>query len=211
MRFHVFFAGALVAGALTIGCKEEAAETETDPSGTTATPPTQPATAPAGGAGTSTSAAAEGDEGDKITAKIESKSDSKVNGEVTLIETEDGVKISAMIHGPKGGTHAVHIHEKGDCSAPDAKSAGDHFNPEGHKHGMPNADEKHLGDLGNVTIGDNGMATLEIEVKGANLKEGDEKSFAGRALIIHEKQDDGSQPAGNAGARVGCAVLQAAT
>jgi Cu-Zn family superoxide dismutase len=187
--------------ALSVACKQEGGEAT---SGKPATPAAAPASAPASQPAAAAAAAAP----EKITAKIESRSGSTVSGEVTLTPTADGVKVVATIQAPKGGTHAVHIHVSGDCSAPDAKSAGDHFNPDGHQHGLPDAEQKHLGDLGNVTIGDDGTGNLEIEVKGANLKPGDARSFAGRALIVHEKADDGGQPVGNAGARFGCAELK---
>jgi Cu-Zn family superoxide dismutase len=99
------------------------------------------------------------------------------------------------------------VHEIGDCSSEDAKSAGDHFNPSGHPHGLPGGEQMHLGDLGNLEVGEDGMGQLTFTAKGANLMEANELSFRGRALIVHEKEDTGGQPAGDAGARIGCAVL----
>ena len=87
------------------------------------------------------------------------------------------------------------------------KSAGDHFNPGGHQHGMPNAAEHHLGDLGNMTVGADGKGHLEITVAGATLAAAAENSYLNRAVIVHEKVDTGEQPAGNAGARVACGVI----
>jgi len=100
------------------------------------------------------------------------------------------------------------VHEKGDCSAPDGASAGGHFNPAGNPHALPTGNPRHLGDLGNITISPDGKGTLEIVAAGANLKDGDPNSFAGRAIIVHEKQDDGGQPTGNAGGRIGCAEIK---
>jgi Cu-Zn family superoxide dismutase len=104
---------------------------------------------------------------------------------------------------------ATHVHEKGDCSAPDGASAGGHFNPENHPHAKPPDAPRHLGDLGNIEVAQDGTGTLEIVVKGANLKSGDKYSFLDRALIVHEKKDDGGQPTGNAGGRIGCGVIKA--
>lgn len=144
-----------------------------------------------------------------LSVSIAPRSKSKLSGTVTLTEVEDGVKVSIQVANAKPGEHGIHIHEKADCSAPDAKSAGDHFNPQQHQHGMPDSEQKHLGDLGNITVEKDGTGTAEVTAKGANLKEDDPQSFIGRALVVHEKKDDGkSQPAGNAGARIGCAELK---
>lgn len=130
-----------------------------------------------------------------------------VNGTVEFKETDDGVEITANMEGLKKGNHGFHIHEKGDCSAPDAKSAGGHFNPNNHKHGAPDADEHHEGDLGNITAGKDGKATATITVKGITLKDGD-TSIVGKGFIIHDKADDmKTQPTGNAGDRVACGVI----
>jgi Cu-Zn family superoxide dismutase len=112
------------------------------------------------------------------------------------------------VEGISPGEHGAHVHEKGDCSAPDGASAGGHFNPAANPHALPSTVPRHLGDLGNITVGADGKGTLEIVAGGANLKAGDPNSFAGRAIIIHEKQDDGGQPTGNAGGRIGCAEIK---
>ncbi len=144
------------------------------------------------------------------TAKIQPKSGSKLGGTVELTEKKSGgVEVVVTVHDAPAGVHGVHIHQKGDCSGADGKTAGGHFNPEGHKHGLPTEAEHHLGDLGNITIDAKGQGRLSLFVKGANLTAGDAKSFLGRALIIHAKKDDGGQPTGNAGARLGCASIPA--
>ena len=105
------------------------------------------------------------------------------------------------------GDHAIHIHEKGDCSAPDAKSAGDHFNPTKAPHGAPDAPQHHAGDLGNLTAGEDGVAQKTVTVDFVTVADG-EKSAVGKAVVVHEKPDDmKSQPAGNAGARISCGVV----
>jgi len=130
-----------------------------------------------------------------------------VAGTVEFKEVDDGVEITANLEGLKKGSHGFHIHEKGDCSAPDAKSAGGHFNPSGHKHGAPEASEHHEGDLGNITAGKDGKATTTLTVKGITLKDGD-TSIVGKGFIIHDKADDlKTQPTGNAGDRVACGVI----
>ncbi|AUX27231.1 superoxide dismutase [Sorangium cellulosum] len=142
-----------------------------------------------------------------VVVPIEARSNSKLSGTATFTEAEGGVKVAIQVSGAPPGKIAVHVHEKGDCSAPDATSAGAHYNPENHPHGLPNGGERHLGDLGNIEVKADGTGTHEIVANGANLKEGAPNSFIGRAIIVHEKQDDGSQPAGNAGGRIGCGVI----
>jgi Cu-Zn family superoxide dismutase len=142
-------------------------------------------------------------------ATIHGKSGSKLKGEVTLSDKGGkGVKLHVEVEGAKPGTHGIHIHEYADCSAADGSSAGGHFNPEGHEHGLPEKEMRHLGDLGNIVIGQDGKGTLDIVVADANLKDIDPHSFIGRGLIIHEKKDNGGQPVGNAGGRVGCAEIK---
>ena len=138
---------------------------------------------------------------------IEAKSGSSLSGNVAMKEAEGGVEVTVNVEGAPPGMHGVHVHEIGDCSAEDAKSAGDHFNPLGHQHGLPKAEQKHLGDLGNMMVGEDGTGQLTVTATGANLNEADERSFRGRALIVHEKEDTGAQPSGDAGGRIGCAVL----
>ncbi len=139
---------------------------------------------------------------------IEAKSDSKVTGEVKLEEVEGGVRVLVSVENAPPGEHGTHIHETGDCSAPDGKSAGGHFNPASVEHGLPTEDAHHLGDLGNLKVSEDGSGTLHAVMKGVTLEPGGDKSYLGRALIFHEKEDDGGQPTGNAGKRLGCAVLE---
>ena len=136
------------------------------------------------------------------TAKFKS-----VKGTVEFKETDDGIEVTANLEGLKKGVHGFHIHEKGDCSAPDAKSAGGHFNPGNHKHGAPDAAEHHEGDLGNITADKDGKGTATLTIKGVTLGDGD-TSIVGKGFIIHAKADDlKSQPVGNAGDRVACGVI----
>jgi len=123
-------------------------------------------------------------------------------------ETADGVKVSISLENVSPGDHGAHVHEKGDCSSADGLSAGGHFNPANSPHALPTSTPRHLGDLGNITVGKDGKGTHEIVAPGANLKDSDPNSFVGRAIIIHEKKDDGGQPTGNAGGRIGCGEIK---
>ena len=131
-----------------------------------------------------------------------------VKGTVTFTKNGAGVRVVADVTGLTPGEHGFHIHEKGDCSAPDASSAGGHFNPTGAAHGAPGAEQHHIGDLGNLTADSSGKAHLDkvmpfLTMSGTN-------SILGRSVIVHAGKDDlTSQPAGNAGARVACGVINA--
>jgi Cu-Zn family superoxide dismutase len=144
----------------------------------------------------------------QIDVPLEAKSNSKLKGKAVLTELEGGVRVVLTLEGVEPGEHGAHVHEKGDCSSADGESAGGHFNPQGHAHGLPGTDRRHLGDLGNITIGQDGKGKLEIVAPGANLHATDSSSFVGRAIIVHTKKDDGGQPTGNAGGRIGCGVIK---
>jgi Cu-Zn family superoxide dismutase len=185
------------------GAKQEPAEVPEPP------PAEEPATATeAAPAATEPAPAAEAAPPKTVEVALQAKSNSKLAGKATFTETPEGVKVSINVEGISPGDHATHVHETGDCSAPDAKSAGGHFNPGGHQHALPATAERHLGDLGNITVGKDGKGTHEITVPGANLKEGDKNSYLGKAIIVHEKKDDGGQPVGNAGGRIGCGEIK---
>lgn len=139
-------------------------------------------------------------------ATIHPANNSKVHGTVTFTESRNGVRVTAEINGLSPGKHGFHIHEYGNCSAPNASSAGGHFNPTDTKHGCLDSDEHHVGDLGNITAGRSGYARYDRTVNTLQLE--GPNSIIGRAVIIHEKADDcTSQPTGNAGGRVGCGVI----
>ena len=134
--------------------------------------------------------------------------DSKIRGTVTFIELEDDLKISAEIEGAPPGLHGFHIHEFGAVTN-GGKDAGGHYNPIGTDHGMVIEDGKHhahIGDLGNIEIGEDGKGSLERWLKGVSLS-GSEFSVAGRAVILHEKIDDFGQPTGNAGGRIAAGTI----
>ena len=122
-------------------------------------------------------------------------------------EGEDSVKVVADLEGlTPGQKHAFHIHQFGDCSVPDGTSAGSHYNPEGHQHGLPGHGQRHAGDLGNVQADSNGKAHYEVTVSDITIA-GAKNPIIGRGVIVHAKADDGSQPVGNAGGRIGCGVI----
>ena len=141
-------------------------------------------------------------------AKLEPKSGSQVTGMVTFVKSGDAVQAVADVQNLKPGKHGFHIHEKGDCSAADAASAGGHFNPTHQHHGGPMTAEHHTGDLGNIEADASGKAHLDWKGK-MNLS--GEDSIIGKSVVVHEKEDDlKTDPAGNSGARVACGVIEAA-
>ncbi|MDT3671050.1 MAG: superoxide dismutase family protein [Aromatoleum sp.] len=133
----------------------------------------------------------------------------KTAGKVSFTQADGGVRIEAHVTGLTPGGHGFHLHEKGDCSAPDATSAGGHFNPTKKAHGHPDKGEHHLGDLPMLEADAKGEATLTTVVKGVSIGEG-ENGIVGRAVIVHAAPDDyKTQPTGNSGGRVACGVIQA--
>jgi Cu-Zn family superoxide dismutase len=143
----------------------------------------------------------------RATADLGPSSGSNVRGTVTFERESGGVHVTADLTGLTPGTHGFHIHEKGDCSAPDGSSAGGHFNPTGMQHGSPDAEPHHMGDLGNIVADSSGAAHYDhvvsfLSLSGAN-------SIVGKAVVVHMNADDlTSQPAGNAGARIACGVIR---
>ena len=137
-------------------------------------------------------------------------SGSLVSGTLNLVPTPDGVRIAGEIGGlTAGGTHAIHIHETGDCSAADASSAGGHFNPGSDPHGRAGTAAHHGGDMDNLSANGEGVAQANGEAHDVTLGGGAANDVAGRAVVVHAKADDyTSQPSGNAGDRVACGVIE---
>ena len=126
------------------------------------------------------------------------------------IFTQDGdqITLTIEIENASPGLHAVHIHESGDCSSPDGKSAGGHWNPTGVAHGKWGEDEFHLGDIGNITVGEDGRGSIELTTDLWEIGTGSDVDVVGKGIIVHAGADDfTSQPSGNAGARIGCGVI----
>ncbi len=131
----------------------------------------------------------------------------KVDGLVTFIQVDDGVKITATVNNLVPGSHGFHIHEFGDCSSPDGMSAGGHFNPGKKPHGGPDSLERHAGDLGNLVADEHGVAKYERVDKVITLEGPD--TIIGRSIVVHANPDDHhTQPTGNAGGRVACGVIE---
>ncbi|MFT3761552.1 MAG: superoxide dismutase family protein [Pseudoxanthomonas sp.] len=148
----------------------------------------------------------------EATVNLASASASLVSGKLTLMPMGDGVHIMGTIGGlAPGSIHGFHVHETGDCSAVDASSAGGHFNPTGSAHGRAGSTPHHAGDIDNIVAGDDGVAQVNVHLMGVTLGGGAANDIAGKAFIVHAAPDDyASQPAGNAGARVACGVIQVA-
>lgn len=132
----------------------------------------------------------------------------KLHGDAELEETAEGVEIEIEVDDGPVGMKGLHIHEKGDCSDIAGKSMGTHFAPDHKDHGLPDAQAKHLGDLGNITIDSGGEGKVKITVAGANLISGDPHSFLGKSIVIHTDRDQGAgDPSGKSGAPIACAVI----
>lgn len=141
------------------------------------------------------------------TATIAPTKGNQAGGTVNFVQRGSVVYIDARMTGLAPGLHGFHVHEKGDCRAADASSAGGHFNPTGAAHAGPDSNPRHAGDLGNLTADANGVAVYRMQVTGISLGTGSD-SIIGRAVIVHANADDlRTQPAGNAGARVGCGLI----
>ncbi|HEY7368518.1 MAG TPA: superoxide dismutase family protein, partial [Thermoanaerobaculia bacterium] len=141
-------------------------------------------------------------------ASLEPRSGGIPRGTATFTElSTGGVRVVVQIENAPPGVHGLHIHEKGDCSAPDASSAGGHFNPGTMPHAGPHDPQRHAGDLGNIEIWKDGKGKLEITTDLLTVRPGP-NSVVGRAVIFHEKADDlKTQPTGNAGGRLACGVV----
>jgi superoxide dismutase, Cu-Zn family len=145
----------------------------------------------------------------KAMATLEPRSGSQVKGALVFTKTSDGVQVVGDIENLKPGKHGFHIHEKGDCSAPDAVSAGAHFNPTHAHHGGPDTVDHHAGDFGNITADASGKA--HVDWKGKWIALSGDNSVIGKSIVVHEKEDDlKTDPSGNSGARIACGVIEAA-
>lgn len=134
----------------------------------------------------------------------------KTSGTVSFVQKGGQILVDARVEGLSPGAHGFHVHEKGDCSAPDAMSAGGHFNPAGTPHGSPSHAQRHAGDFGNLQADASGRASLQLTVPATqiSLEKGAPNSIIGKGLIVHADPDDyTTQPTGNAGKRLACAVI----
>ena len=143
-------------------------------------------------------------------ATLEPTAGHGARGRVELVQTPDGLFVDIRLSGLTPGRHGLHIHEHGDCSAPDAASTGDHFSPADDPHGAPAdpAGQHHAGDLGNVTADDSGTATGQLTARALSLEPG-AVDVVGRAVVVHAGEDDlSSQPAGDSGEPAACGVIE---
>ncbi|WP_037320575.1 superoxide dismutase family protein [Salegentibacter sp. Hel_I_6] len=147
----------------------------------------------------------------EITVPLEPKSGSELGGEVTFTQENGEVTMEATITGLAEGKHAIHIHQKADCSAEDGTSAGGHWNPTNERHGKwGDAEGYHKGDIGNFEVDANGEGTVSMITDEWCIGcDDDNKNIVGKAVIVHDGVDDfTSQPSGDAGTRVGCGVIK---
>jgi len=142
----------------------------------------------------------------KAVAVLHPTKGNDVSGAVYFKRTKDGIEVTADVMGLSPGKHGFHIHEFGDCTAPDGTSAGGHFNPENQPHAGPDQAQRHAGDLGNIQADAGGNA--HYDRTDTHLKFNGPDSIIGRGVIVHAGADDlVSQPSGNAGPRAACGVI----
>ncbi len=146
----------------------------------------------------------------RATATLEPTKDSTTKGIVTFVQSGGKVTVTADITGLKPNQeHGFHVHEKGDCSSGDGMSTGGHFNPDGVPHGNAQPADGHAGDMPNLKADANGNAKATFEATRMTVAEG-KSSIVGKGLIVHRDPDDyKTQPTGNAGPRLACAVIKA--
>lgn len=144
----------------------------------------------------------------RATANVAPASASLVSGTLQLMPMADGVHVTGELGGLAPGPHGFHVHERGDCSAADASSAGGHFNPTNMPHGRSGPNPHHLGDSDNIVANANRVATVNAHLHDVTLGTGLPNDIAGRAIVVHADPDDyTSQPSGDAGSRVACGVI----
>jgi len=149
----------------------------------------------------------------KAVAVIYPTAGNKATGVVVFTSVGEGrIKVVADIEGlSPNGKHGFHIHQFGDCRAPNGKSAGGHYDPEHTSHhGRPSDDVRHTGDMGNLLANATGEAHYERSLEDVTIA-GDLNPILGRGVIVHAKEDDFGQPTGNAGSRIGCGVIGVAS
>jgi superoxide dismutase, Cu-Zn family len=144
-------------------------------------------------------------------AQIAPTQGNTVTGSLALDPSPQGVRITGAIQGLKPTAEfGFHVHEKGDCSAPDGSSAGGHFNPTQAQHGNPTSSTHHAGDMMNIKSNAEGVAQVDTTAAGTTLHGEPTTDIMGKAIVVHEGADDyTSQPSGNSGKRIACGVIAA--
>lgn len=159
--------------------------------------------------GTTPGSSAVGETTSEATVQLAPTQGNTANGGLKISAAGTGVRISGMVQGLKPDSEfGFHFHEKGDCSAPDATSAGSHFNPTNQQHGSPQGQPHHAGDMPNVKSDAQGVAEVSIDNPDVSLQTGQPNDIVGKALVMHAKPDDyKTQPSGNSGDRIACGVV----
>ena len=144
-------------------------------------------------------------------AELKPTQGNEASGEIRFAVVDGGIRATGEVRGlPPGTEHGFHVHEKGDCSAPDATSAGGHFNPATTEHGRVGQGPHHGGDSDNIVANDQGVASVDTLLQGVTLGDGAGTDIVGKGVIVHADPDDYvTQPTGNAGARLACGVIAA--
>lgn len=146
--------------------------------------------------------------GPRAVADLNPTKGNNATGTVSFAQRGDRVHVEANVSGLTAGAHGFHVHEKGDCSADDATSAGGHFNPTGKPHGNPASGDHHAGDMPMLNADASGNAHLDADLDTATIG-GGAADIVGKAVIVHKDADDfKTQPTGNSGARVACGVVR---
>ncbi|HEX9183894.1 MAG TPA: superoxide dismutase family protein [Burkholderiales bacterium] len=150
-------------------------------------------------------------EGPQAVADLQPTKGNTAKGTASFTQVGDKVRVHAVVTGLKPGQeHGFHVHEVGDCGSGDGMSTKGHFNPYGKPHAHPSTAERHAGDLPALKADASGRAELAVELDVITVAAGP-ASVVGRGLIVHAQPDDyRTQPTGNAGARLACAVIRRA-
>jgi Cu-Zn family superoxide dismutase len=146
----------------------------------------------------------------KAMAYVNALGDNEFQGSAIFVKAGDQIELMVTVELCPPGEHAVHIHEFGDCGSEDGMSAGGHWNPTGEAHGKWDVAPFHLGDIGNIVVGEDGTGTLSLITDRWSMGTGAENDIVDKAVIVHVAVDDFvTQPTGAAGGRIGCGVIRA--
>lgn len=145
--------------------------------------------------------------GNYADSDLEPTEGSTTRGYAMFVEQDGEIALELDVESAPPGTHAVHIHEFGDCSAPDGTSAGSHWNPASVDHGAWGSDPFHLGDIGNLEVDENGRGRITMSTDLWAIGTGGDNDVVGKSVIVHAEADDFGQPTGNAGGRIACGVI----
>lgn len=191
---------------LAAGCDRGADETPAEPAPVTpaATPTTPPPAEPVMAPAPMPAAS-----GASARVMLQPTEGNAASGELTVRAEAGGLVIGGHMNGlTANAEHGFHVHAVGDCSAPDASSAGDHFAAEGETHGRAGTGSHHAGDMPNLRADADGHAMVEVRIERLELGTGGPLDAANRAIVVHQNPDDYvTQPSGNSGARVACGVI----